>query len=151
MATRRRTERALWRLCMVVLVAALMVGWHSRAGADAVAEVDSAGLAELLEQGVTIVDIRRPDEWRETGVIDGSVQITAVNAEGRLVEEFPAAIATAVGRDEPVAIICRSGNRSALIARMMSEHGGYTRVIDAAGGIRAWLDADLPVVPCSRC
>ena len=32
-------------------------------------DIDTAELAVLLESGTKVVDIRRADEWRETGVI----------------------------------------------------------------------------------
>ncbi|HAN55907.1 MAG TPA: sulfurtransferase, partial [Betaproteobacteria bacterium] len=42
--------------------------------------VDNAGLKTLLAQGVPIYDIRRPDEWRQTGVVQGSRKLTFVEA-----------------------------------------------------------------------
>lgn len=105
----------------------------------------------MIDQGAKVVDIRRPEEWRESGVIEGSILLTAIDADGRLVGDFPQALEAAVGRDEPVVVICRSGNRSAVIGRMMSESGGFSRVVDAGGGIRAWLGAGQPVAPCPSC
>ena len=34
--------------------------------------VDNAGLKSLLAQGVPVYDIRRPEEWRQTGVGEGN-------------------------------------------------------------------------------
>lgn len=45
--------------------------------------LDNEGLAEKLDEGVTIVDIRRPDEWAETGVVEGSHRITAFEEDGQ--------------------------------------------------------------------
>ena len=105
----------------------------------------------MVDQGAKVVDIRRADEWRETGVIDGSILLTAIDVDGRLVPDFPQALAGAVGPDEPVVVICRTGNRSAAISRMLSESGGFSRVVDAGGGIRAWVGAGQPVTPCPSC
>lgn len=121
------------------------------ARADPVSNADADQVRALIADGVKIVDIRRPDEWRETGVIEGSVLLTAIDGEGRLVPEFPAAMAAAVGGDEPVVLICRSGNRSTTIARLLSERAGYTHVVNADGGIRAWLGGGNPVTPCPKC
>ena len=35
-------------------------------------EVDSSQVLEMLKRGVPVIDIRRQDEWVETGVIEGS-------------------------------------------------------------------------------
>ena len=47
-----------------------------------------ADLLQAQKDGVIIVDIRRPDEWAQTGVIEGAETITAFEANGRLHPEF---------------------------------------------------------------
>ena len=37
-----------------------------------VSDIDSAVLERLVASGVPVIDIRTPEEWRETGVIEGS-------------------------------------------------------------------------------
>jgi rhodanese-related sulfurtransferase len=141
--------RALSGFLMIVAIAGLVGLGSARAGA-----VDTAApeqVRALAAQGVKVIDIRRADEWRDTGVIPGSILLTAIDADGRLVEGFPAAFSEAVKRDEPVIVICRSGNRSAVVSQLLSENGGYSHVINAAGGMRAWIDAGNPVTPCTRC
>ncbi len=46
--------------------------------------------------------------------------------------------------DRPVAFLCRSGHRSALAARIAERRG--LDAMSVAGGINAWLVADLPAV-----
>jgi rhodanese-related sulfurtransferase len=139
------------RLSVFALIIATMLVGAAPVRAEAVTVAEPAQVRTLIEQGVKVVDIRRADEWRDTGVIDGSILLTAMDAEGRPVPGFAQALDQAVGRDEPVVVICRSGNRSATIARMMSESAGYSRVVDAGGGIRAWLGAGYPVAACPSC
>ena len=50
--------------------------------------LDNGQLKTLLEQGVPIYDIRRPEEWRQTGVIEGSRLLTFVDAGGRVLPDF---------------------------------------------------------------
>jgi rhodanese-related sulfurtransferase len=139
------------RLAVFALIIATMLVGAAQVHAGAVTVADPAGVRTLIQEGAKVVDIRRADEWRDTGVIDGSILLTAVDAEGRLLPGFAQALDQAVGRDEPVVVICRSGNRSAAITRMMSERAGYSRVVDAGGGIRAWLGAGYPVAACPSC
>jgi rhodanese-related sulfurtransferase len=139
------------RLFAFALMITAMLAGGPPVRAETVTVASPADVHALVEQGAKVVDIRRADEWRDTGVIDGSILLTAMDAEGRPVPGFAQALDQAVGRDEPVVVICRSGNRSATIARMMSESAGYSRVVDAGGGIRAWLGAGYPVAACPSC
>lgn len=139
------------RLAAVAFLFLILLAGGPAARAEPVPVASPDEVRALIDQGAKVIDIRRADEWRETGVIDGSILLTAIDADGRLVPGFPQALTDAVGRDEPVVVICRSGNRSAVVSRMMSESAGYSRVVDAGGGIRAWLGAGQPVAPCPKC
>ena len=103
-------------------------------------------LQELMDQGVALYDIRRPDEWKMTGVIDGSQRLTFVDQSGRLMPDFLGKFTRAVNKDQPVMLICRVGNRSAALARYLMEEHGYTRVYNVEDGIRSWLRDQRPVI-----
>lgn len=108
--------------------------------------VDNAGLQDLLKQGVPLYDVRRPDEWRQTGVVEGSRKLTFVDASGRLNPSFLADLAARVGKHDPVALICRTGNRTDALARELMERHGYTRVYNVKDGIVRWITEGNPVV-----
>ncbi len=116
-----------------------------------IASIDAAELARLRDQGATIIDVRRADEWRATGVIPDSLLITAFDADGRLLPGFTAEVDAAVGKGRPLALICRSGNRSASAARLLMADGGDRTLYNVAGGIGAWSAAGGPLVPCPTC
>lgn len=107
--------------------------------------VDNAGLERLLNQGVTLIDIRRPEEWHETGVVSGSERLTFVDASGRVQPGFVERLTSEVGRDEPVALICRTGNRTDVLARHLVERLGYDRVYNVRDGITGWIGEGRPV------
>ena len=48
-----------------------------------VIDVDGAGLERLRADGVPVIDVRRADEWRETGVIEDSHLLTFYDKQGR--------------------------------------------------------------------
>lgn len=79
---------------------------------------------------VTLVDIRRPDEWAKTGVGE-----TAYPLDMRR-DDFLDALAEIVDgkRDAPIAIICARGVRSARLAKALDE-AGFTRIIDVPEGM----------------
>lgn len=108
--------------------------------------VDNQGLQQLLESSVTLIDIRRPEEWRETGVVDGSRGMTFVDASGRLVPGFLDTFSAKVSPDQPVVLICRTGNRTDVLGRHLVEKMGYSQVYNVRDGIMGWLGEGRPVI-----
>lgn len=113
--------------------------------------IDNQALGDLLAKGTKIIDIRRPEEWRQTGVIPGSILLTAFDARGRLVQDFPETLANTVGKDETFILICRTGNRTGTIAMALSEQLGYKGVVNVTDGITRWIAEGRPVrKDCAR-
>lgn len=112
--------------------------------------VDNAGLKALQAQGVPVYDIRRPEEWRQTGVVEGSRLLTFVDASGRPNPAFAPRFAAEVKRDAPVVLICRTGNRTDVLARHLVEDLGYAKVYNVRDGITGWIGARNPVVQPPR-
>ena len=46
----------------------------------------------------------------------------------------------------PIVVLCQSGHRGALVMMYLRMTGGYTNVRNLAGGMNAWVAAELPVV-----
>ncbi len=113
--------------------------------------VDGDALAELMARGVPVVDLRTPQEWRQTGVIAGAVRITAFDDRGQFVETFPSAFAPVAGPDDEVALICWTGARSRAVATALTTQIGYATVYNAEGGMMAWLGEGRPVAACGNC
>lgn len=94
-----------------------------------------------------LVDIRRPDEWQETGVARGAWPIDM--RDRRFGARLAAARQLADGR--PVALICRTGRRSGLVMNQIrsADEPGF---VDAAGGMLGagaepgWIARGYPVV-----
>ncbi len=120
---------------VVLLLGGLAPALHAE-----VIDVDREELARLVEEGVPVVDIRLPEEWRETGVIEGSHLLTFFDADGEYdAAAWKAALDEIVDADEPVVLICRTGSRSGLVSDWLSERAGHATVYDVEGGIMSWL------------
>ena len=142
---RGRTMRAV-----LLLVAALFAG-AAPLRAD-VTPVDSAALERLIGRGVPVIDIRTPEEWRETGVIEGSHLLTFFDARGRYdVRAWLSGLAAIASRDEPFALICDSGGRSALVSRFSTRSSATgTSSTFPEGSRNGRRRAGRPSVPASR-
>ncbi len=79
-----------------------------------------------------LVDVRTPEEYAE-GYIKGAVNI---NFKKRTFPDYINAIA----KDKPVAVYCRSANRSGKAALIMQSLG-FKNVYDLDGGVKAWKKA----------
>jgi len=103
-------------------------------------EATSDDLIKAREDGVVIVDIRREDEWRETGVIPGAQMVTAFEAGGRVHPQFLDSFrALLPSPDTPVMLYCRSGNRTRNLGNALIEQLGFSDVMHLSTGITGWL------------
>lgn len=107
--------------------------------------VDNAGLQQLIDKGVPVIDIRRPEEWRETGVVQGSQRLTFVDANGRVRPGFLQTLTERYSATQPLVLICRTGNRTDALARHLVEQMGYTQVYNVRDGITEWIRKGLPI------
>ena len=129
---------------IVLMVALLAAGASLRAE---VTHVDNATLERLLQIGVPVVDIRTPEEWKDTGIIEGSHLLTFFDAQGNYdVPAWLAEFLAIAAPDEPVAIICHSGGRSAVVSRFLDSQVEYRRVHDVHEGIARWIEEGRPTV-----
>lgn len=93
---------------------------------------------------LTVIDVRRDDEWKE-GHIPGSLHLH--------IGDLPQHLA-AVPRNQPVALICRSGHRAEMAASMIAahrtrSHRGWERWRTGLGRARLPGDDGRDERPCT--
>lgn len=101
----------------------------------------------LLQDRIRLVDIRTPEEWRETGVAEGAWPLNLYE------ERFPERLfkARELAEDRPVALICRTGNRSGGVMKQLRASGS-TDFLDISEGMAGspagpgWIKSGLPIV-----
>ena len=98
-----------------------------------------ADLLQAQKDGVIIVDIRRPEEWAQTGVIEGAETITAFEENGSLHPDFQQKFMAVVpAPDTPVFLYCRTGARTTNLGTALIEQLGFSHVTHLNGGILSW-------------
>lgn len=107
--------------------------------------IDNAQLKELLEQGVPIYDVRRIDEWKQTGVIQGSKLLTIIGNNARVNPDFMRKFSSEIDKDSPVILICRTGSRTHKLATHLMENLGYTNIYNVRNGITQWISEGNPI------
>lgn len=81
-----------------------------------------------------LLDVREPDEW-SAGHAPAAVHISMGELNERAGE---------IPRDEPVYVICRSGNRSARAVQALNAAGW--EATNVSGGMNEWAAAGRPMV-----
>ena len=94
-----------------------------------------------------LVDIRRPEEWQLTGVIDGSHLLTFYDASGNAdVAGWMAELTRIATPDDELVLICRSGYRTGIILDFLHAQTPYKQAQHLTNGILGWLEQGLSVV-----
>ncbi len=139
----------------MMLMATLALATTATAGEDGVIKADAAARRAAAGE-ILVIDVRSPQEWRQTGVAKGARRVTIHDPGG--LAGFVEAMKAALGGDlgKPIAVICATGNRSTLAQRLLAK-AGFTRVLNIKEGMlggrygRGWLPRGLPVERCGAC
>lgn len=98
--------------------------------------VDVTEASRLLTDGVTLLDVRNPEEVARTQ-IPAAVKLPLPELSAGSLTGLPA------DRDTPILTICAAGTRS-LYAQLLLKAQGYANVKSVDGGMSAWVEAGLP-------
>ena len=112
-----------------------MTSW--RAERREVAGIERLTVPELAERrdGLQVLDVREEAEWRR-GRIPGSLHLPYHDIN---------AIPKGLDPERPVAVICGSGQRSAVAASLVSAHGARHVLHVVDGGVPLWERLGNPV------
>ena len=149
MATTVKTVGEIGRYPLAALIL-LALAWTSEAWAGP--KIDPAEAHRRVQAGeITLIDVRAPREWRDTGTPEHALLITMHGKEG--VQGFVADVSAAIDGDKsrPIALICAAGGRSSRLQSALEENG-FTHVIDVREGVsgglfsRGWKGRGLPLI-----
>lgn len=102
---------------------------------------------KLISSNVPIVDIRTPGEWKETGLLKGSIPIMLFDEKGNYdLKDFLEKLNKVVDTKKQFAIICRTGSRTSVLAPFLSQKLNYD-VINIKSGIVYAKQLKLPILP----
>ncbi|MBA3022681.1 MAG: rhodanese-like domain-containing protein [Gammaproteobacteria bacterium] len=124
-------NKILW---VITAVLGLMVAMQQLQASQG---VDVKTAQSMVSQGALLLDVREPSEYAAVHAVNAKL-LPLGQVESRLQE-------LAAFKDQPVAVICRSGRRSAQAVAMLQE-AGFTQVVNVQGGTSAWVEAGLDVV-----
>jgi rhodanese-related sulfurtransferase len=136
---------------LVVLGALGAWAWLHRYAAEASPEtiVDASSAHARASAGeIVLVDVRRPSEWKKSGVPESGHAITMHQDGAQFLAKLRRAAAGNVTR--PIALICATGGRTTWLLPHLQK-AGFTNVLNVAEGMfgsphgKGWLKHGLPV------
>src|SRR5450759_2511459 len=101
-------------------------------------EVDTAGALQLINhKNAIVLDVREPKEY-DTGHVLNAKLIPLGKLKERMgeLEKY---------RDQPIVVMCRSGNRSGTACFLLGKQG-FAQAYNLAGGVQAWQKINFPLV-----
>lgn len=103
---------------------------------EAFKSIDAKAFAVYIQANdVTLLDVRTPEEHAQGFIPGTDFNIDVLN------DKFTTQALKLLPKDKPVALYCRSGNRSKKAARILSAKG-YT-VIELGSGFNGWTAAGM--------
>jgi hydroxyacylglutathione hydrolase len=113
-----------------------MASWHEEGrGTQSIERIDVDELHARYGGELQLVDVRELSEWR-AGHIPGSVH--------RPYHDI-AAIPAGVEAARPIAVICSSGQRSAVAASLLRAYGAGEVIHVSGGGVETWRGRGWPI------
>jgi len=94
-----------------------------------------------------IIDIRTPEEWRETGIVKDAYTLTFFNKNGDYdIYSFLNSLNKIVKKDEKFALICRTGSRTKMVSNFLGNKLNY-HVVNLKGGLMKLLQEGYKTQP----
>lgn len=111
--------------------------------------LNPAQLEAMRDEGATIIDIRTPPEWKQTGVIETSHKMMFFNEQGKPHDVnawLKQLNQIAPDQNQAIILVCRSGNRSGAVGRFLSDKVGRKQVFHLQNGINSWIREKRPTL-----
>lgn len=125
-----------WMLISIVLASGAMLFWPMLSAAGAGSLGVDAAVQRMNREKAVVIDVCEAKEYAQ-GHIAGAKNIP--------LSELAAKLPTVVkNKEQPLILVCQSGNRSRGAAALAKKLG-YVKAESLSGGLGAWRSANLPV------
>jgi rhodanese-related sulfurtransferase len=108
--------------------------------------LSTSAVQEAIKEGVPIIDVRRPEEWRQYGVIPNSHLLTFFDSKGNYdAKKWLNDLSKIVkNQDDKFILVCAHANRTKTIGKFLNAKTDYKNVTELAGGIKhGWINKGL--------
>lgn len=116
-------------------------------------ELETVTPQQLLDMqqnnNALVVDVRTEAEWQASGIIANSHKLQSFDSQGKFDPEkwLTSLEKMKTSPDQPVILVCRSGNRSGKIGALLTQQLGMKNVYHLDNGLQSWINSGHPVSP----
>ena len=121
-------------VAVVIFLIATAGGGQSNSTGTLPAFVSVDEAHQMYEEGTFVLDVRTPEEWNEYHA--PNTTLIPLDELASRVNELP--------KDQPIVVVCRSGNRSQTGRDILLQAGFDATSMN--GGLNAWRDSGYPIV-----
>ncbi len=110
--------------------------------------LDTAEFEKLKKEGVPVIDIRTPMEWKDRGTIEGAYKITFFNEKGvpLLADWFFQVGHILKDKKAPLIIYCAHASRTKSLGEGLVNMG-FENIYELKGGIEnGWIKKGKPTI-----
>lgn len=100
-------------------------------------EADCVAALQLINhKNAHVLDVREEGEYKLGHILNSTlIPLGKLNERIGELEKY---------KEQPIVVVCRSGNRSGTACAMLGKRG-FTQAYNLAGGVTAWQKANLPL------
>ena len=100
-------------------------------------EVDCPAALQLINhKNALVLDVREEGEYKLGNILNSKlIPLGKLNERIGELEKY---------KEQPIVVVCRTGNRSAAACAALGKHG-FAQPYNLAGGVVAWQKANLPL------
>jgi len=109
-------------------------------------QVVSNEIEKMLQDNYKFIDIRTKKERENTGVIQGSLEITAFDIYGKFVPEFMKTFQDLVDLNDYIVFVSNEGEISSILANGFAEKLGAKNMHSLKGGIQQLLKENYQLI-----
>ena len=111
-----------------------------------VISISPTEIKELMAKNIPLIDVRREDEWKSTGVIAHSHLLTFFDKNGKYnFSKFVQKLNKIDNIKEGMILFCRTGRRTTLIANAIEKTGAFN-IIYNTKGVATWSSGNNSLI-----
>ena len=100
-----------------------------------VIDIDNSELKNLIEKDINIIDVRTQNEWKSTGIIEGSILISLLDKKNKFIfENWYEDFNKKISKNESVIFVCAVGVRSKFISNLINKKNQTLKFITLKKG-----------------
>ena len=105
-----------------------------------VIDIDNSELKNLIEKDINIIDVRTQNEWKSTGIINGSILISLLDKKNKFIfENWYEDFNKKISKNESVIFVCALGVRSKYISNLIKKKKPDLKIYNLKKGINDWI------------